>query len=284
MMVLQHQLSESEVPRLPRLRGVEVVNREREDRQSVLIFRLLEAEHRDIFERLGRDVIEQCRDLTSEAQVVQRAIGRTWRWHHLLRGGDGRLGEEAQKGLIGELLVLERLLIPSIGCNAAVVAWLGPVDAPKDFEIGRIAIEAKTRRGAAAPFVAISSEHQLETEGLDELFLHVIDLSRSSVPADGISITAVAERVRSRIAGSDPAALERFDSLLLSAGLDLLEEYEDFLWVEGSHRSYRVSDTFPRLNTSSVPQGVNAVQYRLSLAACEPHIISEAELLAFLTR
>jgi hypothetical protein len=280
LLVLQHRRIGREGPKLPRLRGIEVILRDRDEEQDVLIFRLLDSTHRDIFERLCSDVVEQCSALRSEDEVIQTAIARTWRWHHLLRGGDDRLGEEAQKGLVGELLVLEQLLIPNIGCNAAVMAWQGPLDAPKDFEIGPVAIEAKARRGAAAPFVTISSEHQLDTTGLDTMFLHVVDLSRTSADSlPGASITTIAGRVRSLIAACDSAALERFDSLLLSAGLDLQENYEDWLWLEGKQRLYRVDESFPRLESSKIPQGVSWIQYRLSLTACEPHLINEADLL-----
>lgn len=62
-----------------------------------------------------------------------------------------RLSAEEQKGLIGELLVLERYLIPLFGPADATSAWVGPTGSPKDFECGRTAIEAKARRGAA-PF------------------------------------------------------------------------------------------------------------------------------------
>ena len=40
-------------------------------------------------------------------------------------------------------------------------------------------IEAKARRGPAKPFVTISSEYQLDTEGTEALFLHVVELDRA---------------------------------------------------------------------------------------------------------
>ena len=87
---------------------------------------------------------------------------RTWRWHHLLRGGGSTLCYrlEEQKGLLGELLVLERpFCCLTSGASTAVAAWRGPLGSPKDFEIGRVAIEVKARRGGAiARHVAITSE------------------------------------------------------------------------------------------------------------------------------
>ena len=53
--------------------------------------------------------------------------------------------------MIGELLVLESVLLPHMEASAAVTAWRGPLGSPKDFEIGRVAIEVKARRGGATP-------------------------------------------------------------------------------------------------------------------------------------
>ena len=69
---------------------------------------------------------------------MSAALSRTWRWHHLLRGGRGTLlSPEEQKGLLGELFVLERLLLPRMDASSAVTAWRGPLGAPKDFEIAK---------------------------------------------------------------------------------------------------------------------------------------------------
>ena len=80
---------------------------------------------------------------------VAEFLARTWRWHRLLQGSrDGRLGDEEQKGLIGELVVLERRLLrllPVLRALDAVRSWTGPLDTPRDFEISRIHVEAKAR-------------------------------------------------------------------------------------------------------------------------------------------
>ncbi len=280
LLILEHFTQPDRKVRLPRLRGIEVSIQERDENKSLLIFRLLDSGHLDIFERLCRDIMEHCAVLATSGEVLAVANARTWRWHHLLRGGSGKLGEEAQKGLIGELLVLERLLIPTIGCMDSVLGWLGPLDAPKDFEVGRVAIEAKARRGPAMPFITISSEYQLDCSGVEALFLFVVDLARApSGDPTGMSVVGFALRLRTLISEDSPAALERFDSLLASAGLDLDDDYDDVRWLEGERRLFRVADAFPRLVKTLIPAGVSSVRYALSLDACEPHLTSEADLI-----
>jgi hypothetical protein len=67
----------------------------------------------------------------TEAEALERAIGRTFRWHYLLRGGKPKvLSEEAQTGLVGEIEVL-KLLIATLGAKPALAGWTGPSGAPK---------------------------------------------------------------------------------------------------------------------------------------------------------
>ena len=102
---------------------------------------------------------------------MSAALSRTWRWHHLLRGGRGTLlSPEEQKGLLGELFVLERLLLPRMDASSAVTAWRGPLGAPKDFEAARVAIEAKARRGGAT---TVSLNHVGEPTGRERCGLTI---------------------------------------------------------------------------------------------------------------
>ena len=147
----------------------------------ILVLRLLEAGQQDIFATLCHDIVSVASGATTEREAVGVAVTRTWRWHRLLRGGaSGKLSREEQMGLMGELLVLERVLLPVLGPPGAVMAWTGPFDSPKDFEIGPVHLESKARRSGAAPTVSISSEDQLDASASDALFLHVLELSQSA--------------------------------------------------------------------------------------------------------
>ena len=280
------QASVSQV-RLPTLRHIDVVDwPEGSDGRRTLVIRLLEASHRDIFLTMCKDIAEVAAKASSEAEVVALAIRRTWRWHQLLRAGaDQRLTPEEQRGLAGELLVLQRHLLPRLPIAACVASWTGPTDAPKDFEVGRLAIESKARRGGATPFIAISSEHQLDTAGVDILFLHVVPIDRSPDNAVGsFTLPDLAASLRGRIEASDPGAADRFDTLLLAAGLIPEHNYNDSRWVAGESRLFAVMDNFPRLVANDMPQGVSSVRYSLALAACEPFATTELALYRAISR
>ena len=272
LLILQCSAASAPKGKLPKLKGIEVALSEPETGSSVMVsLKLTDNQHRDIFHRLCLDIVQAASAARSESEAGETFLARTWRWHHLLRGGsDSRLSADEQKGLIGELLVLERYLIPLFGPADATGAWVGPTGSPKDFECGRTAIKAKARRGAARPYVAISSEHQLDASGCDVLFLYVVELD--AAPEDAASaftLTDVACRIADRIAAEAPAVLERFEGQLVAAGFSRDDDYSSFRWISGPHRFLHVVEDFPRITPAMSKSGVERVRYDLSLVECE---------------
>lgn len=260
-------------PRLPKLHGLVARVVPAGDGRSRMSLRLVDTSLRDIFSRLCLDLIDASRMAADERAAAQIAVRRTWRWHHLLRGGGpGILSLEEQKGLIGEIHVLRHLL-DLIGATAAIMSWRGPLGAPKDFEVGPHAIEAKARRGAATPHVRISSEDQLDGDGVALLFLHVIDLN-TAVDGGGFTLNESARALFDRVRDLDEALLEPLEDVFSAAGFNWTDDYSEYRWSEGQHRLYRVSDDFPRLQASAVPTGVSRVRYAIDLNAIHDYQVS----------
>ena len=270
LLILQHGPEYRHSRRLPELRGLLVEVLPTEDRAGQrLIMRLTDAEQREVFHRFCTDIVDATRASRSEAEAVERFLVRTWRWHRLLRSGfDGRLSREEQKGLVGELCVLERELIPAIGPRDAVRTWTGPEGAPKDFQVGCIGIEAKTR-SPHVPTVWISSAEQLEIAGATRLFLHVTEVSRSPGNSAAVTITDVASRVRHTIAALDMSTAIWFEDRLYAAGFDWDDDYSDNPLLIGDVSLFEVLEGFPRITPQVYPPGVEDVQYAVTLSRCE---------------
>lgn len=271
LLVFRHQAVSHFKTRLPKLKGLEVAFTEPDQHGACILFlKLLDPAQRDIFYQLCSDIVSVTSNAKNEPEAVSLFLTRTWRWHHLLRGGlDQKLTKEEQKGLIGELLVIEKLLLPNLSPCDAVAAWTGPLGAPKDFEIGRLCIEAKARRGAATPFITISSEHQLDTSGVDALYLHVVELDGAIGEApDALTVTLVADRVRERISIHDVDAAYLFERLLMSSGFRWEDDYKDSRWIEGISSIFEVRDAFPRITSTAVPSGVSNIKYSIALKDC----------------
>jgi hypothetical protein len=282
LLVLQHDSASTSLEKLPKPKGLTVEIVDSMQGRKSLMLKLLDTQQRDIFLKLSEDIILAAESADTEAEAVAVALARTWRWHHLLKGGaGGKLGDEEQKGLIGEMLVLKRYLLPIFNPIAAVSSWLGPLGSPKDFEIGRVAIEAKARRGSATPFVQISSEHQLDEAGCDILFLHVVELDRLPAEADpdsALSVTSVAADIRTWLVAADRTAAEAFEACLISAGVRPEDDYTDDLWIEGRSRVFDVKEEFPRITPNTAGAGVRSVKYAIDLAYCEPFAVLSTKI------
>ena len=277
LLTLHHATESAPATRLPSLRDIDVtLGPPDESNTQILAFKLLDPNQQEIFQTLCRDIVSVAAKADSEAEAVSVSLMRTWRWHHLLRSGRGTLlSPEEQKGLLGELFVLERLLLSSIDSFSAVTAWRGPLGSPKDFEVARVAIESKARRGGATPFISITSESQLDESGIDLLFLHVVELDEA--PGDAFhaeTVHDVAERIRSYLLSLNPSACGEYESRLSAAGYREEDDYSDYHWLEGESRVYLVSDDFPRIASGEIRSGVSNVRYSVSLDACKPFATS----------
>lgn len=270
---------------LPKLRGADCkhVFEQGHDRGYVTLT-LRETKLRDVFYRLCLDIASSIREATSETEAVSRMLARMWRWHHLLRGGgDTRLSEEEQKGLIGELHVLTRILLPAIGARNALESWRGPLDGIKDFNIAQIAIEAKARSSSSPQQIGISSEFQLDPDGVDALFLFVSIIDKGIAESGkGFTVTEFAESARADIEESDPGSTVLFESLLGAAGFRWEDDYSGSVWVHGFDRVYTVNDSFPKIIPAMLPSDVSHVRYSIATDNFESHLISKEKLVSYL--
>lgn len=266
-LVLQLSQLPNPLPDLPKLRSLDI-HFQTLPGGPILCIRLNDAAQVELFETLCRDVVASAETAEDEAAALQKAIGRTFRWHHLLRGGkDDLLPEEAQKGLIGELKILT-LLVENMGAKAAIETWTGPSGAPKDFELRSDCIEVKARRGASQPFVKISNEYQLaEVEGR-RLWLAVLTVDKVQ-PPNGLTLADHVAALARTLERSAPSAIPQFDLRLADAGYDPMHDYSAWHWQTSEAEFFAVEDPFPRL-AAPVPLGVSNLSYSLSLDACAP--------------
>ena len=270
LLILQHRSEHRHSRRLPKLRGLRVEALPMEDKLGErLIIRLTDGEQREVFHRFCMDIVDATRPSRTVAEAVECFLARTWRWYRLLRGGgDGCLSQEEQKGLIGELCFLECQLIPLIGPFDALQAWTGPVGASKDFQVGWIGIEAKTR-SPHVPTVRISSAEQLDIAGTTRLFLLVVEVSGATGDSASVTVTDVATRIYDTIAAQDIPAAILFEERLNATGFDWNDDYSDSPWLIGGGSLFEILEGFPRVTPPMFLPGVEDVRYAIALSRCE---------------
>tara|TARA_R110002049_G_scaffold281350_1_gene460911 strand:- start:8292 stop:9260 length:969 start_codon:yes stop_codon:yes gene_type:complete len=253
-------------PRFPKLKNLEVSFRSISG-GSALVLGLKERSQAELFETLCRDVVKAGEAGANMDEAVTRALQRTRRWQHLLRGGrPGGLTVEERRGLVGELAFL-RDVVASLGAETAIEAWTGPRGASKDFELIGTCIEVKTRRVAAKPFVTISSEDQLSDVNGCRLCLRVTDVVSAVLPEgqslhDHVNVTA-------QLFQEECGAFEAWEDAIHSTGYAPEADYDNRRWLVGAAINYEVVEGFPRISPP-LAAGVEKVRYSISLNSCEP--------------
>lgn len=211
---------------------------------------------------------EMCCDLVHAVQEMPKATTRTAlihrleRWSSLFRGVRAGLSLAEQRGLFAELVFLKRYGIPTMGESNAVKGWIGPEKGRQDYRFGQTFIEVKSKRGAGANTVTISSEHQLYSSDEERLFLYVLEENEANGNG-GSSLTELATRIKDSL--SSPIARTEFMGKMLQAGFDFVTRY-DTRWTLGKEFIYLVEGSFPRLINLS--DGISHVTYSIDLSAC----------------
>lgn len=266
-LVLQLSSLPEPTPDLPKLKNLDI-RCQTLPGGPIFYIRLKDLAQLSLFETLCRDVMAAGELGESEADSLDRAIRRTFRWQHLLRGGQSEgLSEEEQKGLIGEIEIL-RFLIDSIGMQSALAAWMGPSGAPKDFELPHDCIEVKARRGASKPFVSIANEYQLSDVPGKRIWLAVLAVDKVQ-PPHGLTLASYIAALTEIIATNAPSALNDWDLHLADAGFDAAHDYSTWRWIVSEPTFHQVVPGFPRV-CARVPLGVSDISYAVALSACEP--------------
>jgi Putative PD-(D/E)XK family member, (DUF4420) len=230
---------------------------------------LKEARFADVFTALAEDLARRVSDANSAGEATETLLGQLARWQKFLAATSDGLGDEAQRGLWGELHCLHEWLIPKLGVGMAIAGWKGGERAQQDFQFAAGALEVKTTIAKQPQTIRITSERQLDDTSWPALFLHVTVLALHEGTSD--SLPALVETLRTLLAVQS-ATREQFEDSLLEAGyFDVHAPYYAARGysVRATHW-FSVRENFPRIIEATLPQGVGDIHYVLSLAACEP--------------
>lgn len=262
---------------LPKIAGLDVAARVRsEDNKGFLSVTLENADDADIFTRFSDDIIETVAEARDEVTAVQSFVGRTWKWHALLKGArKATLSREAQLGLIGELWTLLNVIAPARGLTTAVEGWRGSQGAPKDFELSDLCIECKARGAASRNKIRITSEHQLADVPGHEIYLLVhVFASAGADDVGAFDLCEIVRQTRSAISSGAPQVAKAFEAALDETGHDDTHEYEVVV-LHRAFDAYRIADGFPRIVPGAFPDGPVEVAYDLPLTNLSPFHISD---------
>lgn len=244
------------------------------DARLLLVLSLEDLARADLFATVCADAL--CAALCAQdAEALESFLARLDAWRRFLRERRTGLTQSEIVGLIGELIVLRRVLEVNSGLLAS---WCSPEHALHDFVRAGHALEVKATLGSASS-LRISNLDQLDASGLrrlDLLFLRMVEAT------DGESL----EEMMASISSLLPSELARrmFENALLRRGL-----MPDDVAARSSPRvitqhlgAFSVTPTFPRLARNSVPPAVSEAEYLLELRALDRHAADvDAVILTF---
>jgi len=253
-------------------RGLRIEHGRRTDGRWALTVRLVYAELGRLFAHLCEDLVAACRSGCRPADAGRFVIDRIERWERLLsRGRRNGLDETTYRGLVAELEVLRRWVLPHAGPDAGIASWVGPLQADQDFRLADRLIEVKSL-AVGALSVTISSAGQLEAHGAP-LFLAAVPITTGAGATD-TTLLDIVESVRQGLHGHT-GSLTTFEERLAMTDYADNDPLASRTVGIGVLHAWHVRDDFPRIVRSSMPAAIRSVKYQLDLAACSHFRISD---------
>lgn len=249
------------------LNGISVIKRNSELGHGELILLLFEKTNAEIFNKLCEDLISTINQHHSNDAMVSAVEIRLQRWQELLkRSSDFGMSLETQMGLFSELCFIKDVLIPKIGEEQAINAWVGPDFDKQDFLLDNAVVEIKSYRTSKGQLVSISSAQQLYCEK-QPLYLVSYGLTQSE---NGNSVSTISENIKDILSSKSKLLFDIFNLKLTDYGFipELESEpYQGFL--VDNRKFFRVNETFPKLTPPIIPTEIPRVKYSIDLSACD---------------
>ena len=227
---------------------------------------------------------DELKSAVSSAPTDQTAVAALKRvidrWRHFVDRRSAPLSPERVRGLIGEAVVLTRL-VSHIGSQNALTQWTGPHDALRDFELDDASVEVKTYQTQTGSSVRISDPAQLEPMPGRPVYLAVVEIAGNM--SSGRTLPEILAVLSDTVA-DHPGGVELLEEKLaqygyLSAHAPMYSE----AFVVGSTRLYAVQEGFPRILTSTIPPGVDEVTFAVRLAAIEQFEVDAGSVIGLST-
>lgn len=248
------------------------------DRQMVL-FELLSSQHQDIFSVLCEDLMTSIETVRTESVLVKELFNRFEKWKSLFETArsPGLLAEE-QRGLYGELFLLNKLLHININYYLIINTWVGCEKQIRDFQYRNWSIEVKTSQSNNHQRLHINNERQLDSSKTEYLFL--FHLSIETRQKAGSTLNNMISSIR-ELLQKDFRSLNRFNAKLIEGGYynHHATIYDDHGYLIRKEVFYRVHKDFPRIEEKDIRNGVGDVNYSIIVSQAADYIIDEQQVL-----
>ena len=222
-----------------------------------------------VFAQLTNEILKR---VQSGASPVDAVVGGIRDFRDLLKEPNVGASNEVIAGLLGELLVLQRLCAVRAD---AIKSWTGPESHRHDFRRGNNALEVKTSLRSDRRIVTIHGIDQLSAPSGGTLVLFHVRMERSD--AGELSVARLVSDLMAF--GVDESSLR---TALCAAGCSdhTSPEWNHVSFHLEGVQAYRVHESFPAITRSlfrnRVPSGLLGVTYEVNLDLASAFALDEA--------
>jgi hypothetical protein len=241
----------------------EIIPDESHEGRYLILISLLDNSLSSIFAVLSEDLFHSVFLLETESDFIRALQNRFIKWKELfLLVRSSGLSPEKQLGLFGEIFFLKKLITQTDKIKDCLSVWIGPENGIRDFEKDNCAIEVKTTKTHNQQKVHISSERQLDTTLLDDLFLFHLSVEQRN--SEEFSLNTLVDEVFS-IIGDDKGCQNLFRLKLTIIGYfeHHRPQYQNISFLIREEEFFCVEDDFPRIEEKDLMKGVGDVKYSI---------------------
>lgn len=263
---------------LPRFRGLEisltVTSIGGFQNQEFIKFTQSIPNTENIFESVISDICENVAHLQNKKNLPAALTKVLNEWKVFFEKQQNQiLSISSQKGLVGELHFLRDYLFQKYSFSESLFYWTGSDKTNHDFQIKNIAVEIKTTSSKQHKKFVISSERQLDSTGLEHLYLSLFSLNlHSNMPKR--TLPELIGEIYTQLQ-EDPFATFQLQIKLAKYGYNEIhaEKYKTGFSLF-KMRFFEVVEGFPRLRQCNLPDGVGDLKYSIVVSACTPFEIA----------
>lgn len=261
---------------LKRFTGVEVQILPNSNGKKELAIILLEEELTDIFIIFIEDIVNSLLNIKNIDAALIIISKRINYWKKLFgKFSSSHLTSEQQRGLFGELYFINQVLIETEN-KQILNAWKAPNGTNQDFYTNSKAIEVKTSQSNSR-CIKIANEYQLDTSGLNKLFIAFYKLHEFP---NGTTLINIINDIRLFL-NSDIQLTNTFNGKLIALGImpELEDEYNEIGYSVREEKYYKVTPEFPKITSLMVNESISKISYDVDLGYCKNFETLFAEIL-----
>lgn len=238
--------------------------------KEIIIFSLVDELLLSIFISFAIDlenVIETDANVSS-VEIYNRYLY----WQKMFKTVSDGISESTIKGLINELYLMEKYIVPKYGITEAIKGWVGTEGVHKDFayEDGMwYEVKAISSGKVTVPISSIE-QLQADTPGL----LIITELEKtSSQNTEGVRLYELVNRLKDSIKTDNVKMmfLEKVFSLGLSPDVFTEPTYKGntYRYLITGEKCYQVSGEFPRLSRDQLSNAFGLISYEIIISEIE---------------